>query len=180
MFETREKPFIKHCCLTDYNLLCGWVVELPPLVALRVANEDASLHVWGQALSLVLLDVDIGCTPPNAKMGDIWLALVPEFIGGGLGDSRGVGAIEDMSQSEYSFTPEGLRKPRFSQHSCNTISKCPVSPLSNAILLRAIASGMLPLYAMFKTEVIELIGHVLATLVIAQAPDFRASLSLHP
>ena len=88
-------------------MLCGWVPELPTLVASQIANEDAFLSVGLQLFSLVLLDVDIGSAAKNAKMSNIWFGLVPELIWGGVVQSGSWRTIMDMYKGSHRIPPKG-------------------------------------------------------------------------
>ena len=57
---------------------------------------------------------------------------------------------------------------------------CPIVPLCNTILPRAIPDSVLSLDAMLNAEHLKLPGHVLSTLVIPQSAQFRPSDILSP
>ena len=52
----------------DNGALCGWIVELPPLVAIWVSNEHTLLIMWAQCTALVLLDMHIGSQSPDVRV----------------------------------------------------------------------------------------------------------------
>jgi hypothetical protein len=43
--QAQKIVFIKISSFTNDNLLYGGIIELPPLVALRISYEDTFLHV---------------------------------------------------------------------------------------------------------------------------------------
>src|SRR6201746_2156922 len=68
-----EISLVKVSSLSNNCLLGGWVVELPALVSLRIANEYTLLHVQSEARSLVLLHMHICSAPPHSKVRDVRL-----------------------------------------------------------------------------------------------------------
>ena len=60
IFESRLIPLIKDGTLREHNALGGWVVEAPSLVTIRIAKEDALLHVRTKGTVFVLLDMNVG------------------------------------------------------------------------------------------------------------------------
>ena len=72
-------------------MLGGRIPEQPSLVVCRIPNEDALLSMRLKLGTLVLLHKHKGSTSKNAKVRDIWLGLMPEFIGHFVGrkGSRG-------------------------------------------------------------------------------------------
>ena len=106
VLEARKIPLVEDGAFRDDSLLGGGVVELPALVAWRITDKNALLHVGAQRAALVLLHMHIGHTPPNAQMGDIRLAAIEGLIGGLARQCRGWGAVEDVYQSRESFAPE--------------------------------------------------------------------------
>ena len=77
--QTREIAFIKDGIVADQQLLGAQIVELPGLVLWGVSNEDALLRMRLQTLPLITLDVYIGKTAKNTKMGHIRLVPMPEL-----------------------------------------------------------------------------------------------------
>ena len=96
VLEARKVPLVEDGAFRDDSLLGGGVVELSALVAWRITDEDALLHVRAQHTALVLLHMHIGHTPPNAQMGDIWLAAIEGLIGSLARQCRGWAAVEDV------------------------------------------------------------------------------------
>ena len=145
--QPREVAFIELCSFADDDLPAERIVEFPALVAVWIADEDAFLHVRGEAMSLVLLDVNVGCAAPNAEVGDVRLATIPHLKRRGLGTGSRVRAVEHMDKGQDSLAPERLREPRLCQHRRDAVGKDPVGPLCNTVLLGAVAHGVLTLDA---------------------------------
>ena len=106
--DPKEISLIKLSTLCNDRLLGSRIVKLPALVVRGVANEDAFLHVRPKAppLSLVLLDVDIGNTPPDTKHGYIWFYTKEGLPGCFARHSRGGSPVPDMDEGSKGFTPE--------------------------------------------------------------------------
>ena len=60
ILESRLIPLIKDGTLREYNTLCRWIVEAPPLVTIRITMEDALLEVRTKRTACILLDMNIG------------------------------------------------------------------------------------------------------------------------
>ena len=103
--------FIKLSRVRNDFMLGGRVPEQPSLVVYRIPNEDALLNMRLKLGALVLLYKHKGSAFKNAKMRDIWLELMPEFIRHFVGrkGSRGR-AIVHMGIGSNSISPEGPRK----------------------------------------------------------------------
>ena len=110
MFQAREKSLVELSAFRDHCTLGEWVVKFPALVAFRIANKDAFLHVRRQPLSFVLLDVHIRSAAPNAQVRDVRLPSIPQLVGRRVWTRRGEGAVEDVHQRENSLPPERLRE----------------------------------------------------------------------
>jgi hypothetical protein len=173
-----EISLVKVSSLSNHCLLGGWVVELPALVSLRIANEYTLLHVRSEAGSLVLLHMHIGSAPPYTKVGDVRLSPIPQFIRCSASDSVCRAPVPHMDECSKTFTPERLRKPRLVQHSGETLRQHPIGSLSDPILLRTSSDSVLPLDATLSGKVKESIAHILSSLVIPQDLDFPLGLVL--
>ena len=68
IFESRLIPLIKDGTLREHNALGGWVIEASSLVTIRIAKEDALLHVRTKGTAFVLLDMNIGSEPKMRKL----------------------------------------------------------------------------------------------------------------
>ena len=92
-------------------MLSSRVPEQPSLVVCRIPNEDALLSMRLKLGTLVLLHKYKGSASKNAKMRDIWLGLMPEFIGHFVRrkGSRGR-AVAHMSIGSNSISPEEPKK----------------------------------------------------------------------
>ena len=55
----------------DNCMLCGWIVELPALVAIWTPTEHIFLIVRLECVTLVLLDMHIGSQSLDLKVGHI-------------------------------------------------------------------------------------------------------------
>jgi hypothetical protein len=104
-----EIALIKLCPLTDDSALGIWIPEFPTFVTGRISNEHTLLHMRAQLTAFVLLHMHISSTAPDAKMTDIRLLLVPEFIRGGAFDGGGRATIAHMYKGAKSFAPELTR-----------------------------------------------------------------------
>src|ERR1700761_1139160 len=76
--KPRKVPFIKLSIFADDLLSGNGVIEQPSLILLRISNEDTLLSMRTESLSLVLLDMHIGSTSKNPKIGNIRFLLVHE------------------------------------------------------------------------------------------------------
>ena len=85
----RQVTLIKDSSVAHKDALGLQIIELPPFVLSRIANEDALSGMGFQIASLVFLHMDIGQAAKDAQVRHIRLVSMPELIGGVLLDSRG-------------------------------------------------------------------------------------------
>ena len=60
IFESRLTPLIKDGTLRDDDALGARIIEVPPLVTIRITKEDALLEVRTKRTVFILLDMNIG------------------------------------------------------------------------------------------------------------------------
>ena len=103
LFKARKAPLIEFSAFRDNCTLRERVVKFPALVALRIANKDAFLHVRRQPFAFVLLDMHIRSAAPNAQVRDVRLPSMPQLVGRRIWTHRGEGVVEDVHQRENSL-----------------------------------------------------------------------------
>ena len=128
----------------------------------------------------VPLDVDIGNTAPDPQHREVRFLAIEGLPGGLARNSRGGSPVPDVDEGGKGFTPERQRQASLMKDGDDALFHSPVGTLSNTILLGSSPDRVLPLDAMFCTEVIHVSTHVLTTLVLPENLDLGTSLVLSP
>ena len=89
-------------------------------------------------------------------------------------------SVAGIDKSGQCLSPEGCGHSRLIKHGDNPFFHCPIAPLCNTILLRAIPDSVLSLDAMLNAEHLTLPRHVLSTLIVPQSAQFHPSDILSP
>jgi hypothetical protein len=108
----REVPLVEISSLGDNGALSDWIIELPALVASRIANKEAFFVVRLERIALISLDMHIGSAPPYSEVGNVGFSLIECFEGCRAREKSCRQPILDMDHRGYAFTPERGGKSR--------------------------------------------------------------------
>src|ERR1700753_4514299 len=79
--KSRKGGLIKVSSIREKELLCYWIVELPPFVLSRVTYKDSLLKMRTETTALVLLHMHIGKTAKNSSKRDVRTSSIEECEG---------------------------------------------------------------------------------------------------
>ena len=165
--------------LRDDGVVCGRVVEFPPLIPRWIPNEDTLFIVRLQCIALVSLQMGIGNASPYPEMGNIRFALIPQLIGCAVVKSVGGASVPDMDKCSKCFASESHCWARFFQHCSNPLREDTICPFCNTILLETCSDSVLVLNATGVCEFEHGIIHILPSLVILKGSDLLLDLEYH-